>query len=137
MSTYNENKAIQLEAGHKFPAVHYTLDKSTVQAYLAAVEETSDLYQNTDLVPPTAVAALSMAALAEGTQFPPGCIHTSQKLNFKHSTHIGDIIQCHSRISQSKKRAGMHFITITFYVEDQNKQELLNGETVFIAPQNT
>jgi acyl dehydratase len=136
MSTYNENKEIKLEAGHEFPPVYYTLDKSTVRAYLEAVEETSELYQNTDLVPPTAIAALSMAALAEGTPFPPGCIHTSQKLNFKHSTHIGDIIQCHSRIRQSKKRAGMHFITVTFHVEDQNKRELLSGETVFIAPQD-
>ena len=137
MSTYNENKEVQLEAGHEFPTVQYTLDKSTVQAYLEAVGETSDLYKNTDLVPPTAVAALAMAALAEGTQFPPGCIHTSQKLDFKHSTHTGDIIQCHSRISQSRKRAGMHFITIAFHVEDINKQELLTGETVFIAPQDT
>jgi acyl dehydratase len=136
MSTYKRNKDIHLEAGHEFRPVYYTLDKSTVRAYLEAVEETSELYQNTDLVPPTAIAALSMAALAEGTQFPPGCIHTSQKLNFKHSTHIGDIIQCHSRISQSKKRAGMHFITVTFHVEDQNKRELLSGETVFIAPQD-
>ena len=136
MSTFNENKEVQLEAGHEFPTVQYTLDKSTVQAYLEAVEETSDLYKNTDLVPPTAVAALAMATLAEGTQFPPGCIHTSQKLDFKHSTHIGDIIQCHSRISQSRKRAGMHFITVAFYVEDLNKRELLSGDTVFIAPQD-
>ena len=136
MSTFNENKEVQLEAGHEFPTVQYTLDKSTVQAYLEAVEETSDLYKNTNLVPPTAVAALAMAALAEGTKFPPGCIHTSQKLDFKHSTHIGDIIQCHSRISQSRKRAGMHFITVAFYVEDLNKRELLSGDTVFIAPQD-
>ncbi|MEJ2740872.1 MAG: MaoC family dehydratase N-terminal domain-containing protein [Dehalococcoidia bacterium] len=136
MSTYNESKEVKLEAGHEFPTVQYTLDKSTVRAYLEAVEETSDLYKNTDLVPPTAIAALAMAALAEGTHFPPGCIHTSQKLEFKHCTHIGDIIQCHSRIGQSRKRAGMHFITVAFFVEDLNKQELLNGETVFIAPQD-
>jgi hypothetical protein len=136
MSTSNENKDIQLQAGHKFPAVQYTLDQSTIRVYLEAVQETSDLYRNTDLVPPTAIAALAMAALAEGTQFPPGCIHTSQKLDFKHSAHIGDIIQCHSGISQSRKRAGMHFITVAFTVEDMNKRELLNGETVFIAPQD-
>jgi hypothetical protein len=136
MSTFNENKEVLLEAGHEFPTVQYTLDQSTVLAYLEAVEETSDLYRNTDLVPPTAIAALAMAALAEGTQFPPGCIHTSQKLDFKHSAHIGDIIQCHSGISQSRKRAGMHFITIAFTVEDINKHALLNGETVFIAPQD-
>ena len=136
MSIYNENKEVQLEAGQKFPTVSYTLDKPTIHAYLEAVEEKSALYQNTDLVPPTAVAALAMAALAKGTQFPPGCIHTSQKLEFKHSTHIGDIIHCHSRISQSRKRAGMHFITVAFHVEDRNKQDLLNGETVFIAPQD-
>jgi hypothetical protein len=137
MPTTDENKEIQLEAGHEFPTVQYTLDKATVQAYLDAVGETSDLYSKTDLVPPTAVAALAMAALSKGTQFPPGCIHTSQKLDFKHSSHVGDIIQCRSGISQSRKRAGMHFITVSFHVEDLNKQELLNGETVFIAPQDT
>jgi hypothetical protein len=136
MSTFSDNKDIQLEAGHEFPTVQYTLDISTVRAYLEAVEETSDLYKNSDLVPPTAIAALAMAALAEGTEFPPGCIHTSQKLDFKHSAHTGDIIQCHSGISQSRKRAGMHFITVAFTVEDMNKRELLNGETVFIAPQD-
>jgi hypothetical protein len=135
MVDYEGDNGFRLEAGQGLPAVQYTLDRSTVDAYLNAVEESSRIYHETDLVPPTAIAALAMAALAEGTEFPPGSIHVSQKLDFKHSVHIGDTIFCHSRIGRSYKRAGMHLITVELRVENAETREVLTGELSFIAPQ--
>ena len=135
MSNYEEDKRFRLEAGYELPTVHYTLDRSTVDTYLSAVEETSRLYHDTDLVPPTAVAALAMAALAEGAEFPPGSIHVSQKLDFRRNVHTGDTIFCRSIISRSLKRAGMHVIAVELHVEDSKNNEVLSGELSFIAPQ--
>ena len=136
MSNQKEGEEINLEAGYEFPTVYYTLDRSTIDSYLKAVEETSALYNETDLVPPTAVAALAMAALSEGAKFPDGAIHVSQKLNFKNTMHTGDVISCRSRISRSLKRAGMHLITVELLASDDHEHEVLSGEIAFIAPQD-
>jgi acyl dehydratase len=137
MTSYKEGKEFRLEAGHELPVVHYTLDRTTIDTYLSAVEETSRLYNDTDLVPPTAVAALAMAALAEGAEFPPGSIHVSQKLDFKRSIRRGDTVYCRSIISRVYRRAGMHLITIELHVEDNEACEVLSGEISFVAPQES
>lgn len=135
MASYKENKEFRLETGYELPVVHYTLDRTTIDTYLSAVEETSFLYNDTDLVPPTAVAALAMSALAEGSEFPPCSIHVSQKLDFKRSMRVGDTVTCRSRIGRIFRRAGMHLITIEIHVEDNEACEVLRGETSFITPQ--
>jgi acyl dehydratase len=137
MTGYKEGKEFRLETGYELPAVHYTLDRTTIDTYLSAVEETSLLYNDTDLVPPTAVAALAMAALAKSAEFPPGSIHVSQKLDFKRSMRIGDTVFCRSRIGRVYRRAGMHLITIELRVEDNEAREVLSGETSFVAPQES
>lgn len=137
MIDYEGDNGFRLEAGYELPVVHYTLDTPTIDAYLNAVEELSRIYHETDLVPPTAIAALAMAALAEGAEFPRGSIHVSQKLDFKQVMHTGDTIFCRSRIGRSYKRAGMHLITVELRVEDTETREILTGEISFIAPQES
>ena len=63
-----------LEAGFEFPTKSFQLDQSLVDTYLSAVEEKSNEYKDSGLVPPTAVATFSLTALSQGVSFPPGAI---------------------------------------------------------------
>ena len=72
----------QIEAGYEFPRATYEIDSSMISAYLKAVEETSNLCQKTELVPPMVIAARALATLSEHISLPPGTIHVSQKLEF-------------------------------------------------------
>jgi len=126
----------QFQEGFKFPAVSHKLDASTVATYLKAVEENNDLYHNTELVPPTAVAAMAFAALSKSISFPPGTIHVSQKLEFKTEANVQDTIICNASISRRRDRGPLHILTIVLSVSNQHGKEILTGNTEFILPDN-
>ena len=124
----------QLDTGFEFPAISHTLDTSTVATYLKAVEESNELYNDTKLVPPTAVAAMAFAALSRSISFPPGTIHVSQKLEFKSTVSVPDTIVCNASVIRRRDRGNLHILTIALSVSNQQGKELLDGNIEFILP---
>lgn len=125
----------QLEAGDELPASSYKLDGPMVTTYLKAVEESSSLYQETQLVPPMAVAAYAMTALSESVYLPPGTIHISQELDFTGTVSINDTITSFAKVSRKQSRGKFHFLNIEFTVFNQKQQTVLVGKTSFILPE--
>lgn len=134
MSNPQKVEYSQLEPGHEFPPASAALDGATVSAYLKAVGETSPLYQGSDLVPPTAVAALAMAALSEQMTLPPGTIHVSQELEFKAAVSVNDTITTRARVSGKRVRGKLALMTIDLEVSNQSGTKVLFGKTSFMLP---
>ena len=124
----------QLEAGYEFPPSSYKLDSSIVATYLKAVEETSSLYQDTELVPPMAVAAYAMAALSESISLPPGTIHVSQEFEFMDAVSTKDTVTSYAKVSRRQDRGKFHLLTVFLNVFNQNQKKVLAGKTSFILP---
>jgi len=125
----------QLEIGYDFPPASYQLDSSTVANYLRAVGETSNLYQDLEIVPPIAVAALAMAALSERMTLPAGAIHVSQELEFLSIVKTKDTITSYARVTRNQKRGKLHFLTIGLNACNNKQEAVLAGETSFILPE--
>ncbi len=125
----------QLEAGDELPASSYKLDGLMVATYLKAVEETGSLYQETQLVPPMAIAAYAMTALSESVYLPPGTIHISQELDFIGTVSINDTITSFAKVSRKQSRGKFNFLTIEFNVFNQKQETVLVGKTSFILPE--
>ena len=125
----------QLKVGDEFPPASYQVDSPTVDAYLKAVEETSPLYQGTELVPPMAVAASAMAALSESISFPSGAIHVSQELEFIGTVSTRDTLASYARVTRKQDRGQLHLLTIDLNVFNQEQKEVLAGKTSFILPE--
>lgn len=124
----------QLETGYEFPPTSYVLDHSIVDKYIKAVEETSSLYQDSQLVPPTAVAAYAQAALSDGISLLPGTIHVSQDLQFLEAVYVGGTITVHARVSRKQERGKMRILNIDIDVFDQMSRSVMKGKTSFILP---
>jgi len=124
----------QLEAGYEFPPSSYKLDSSMVAMYLKAVEDTSSLYQDTELVPPMAVAAYAMAALSESISLPSGTIHVSQELEFIDTVSIKDTITSYAKVSRKQSRGKFHLLIVELNVFNQRQKAVLAGKTSFILP---
>jgi len=124
----------QLEAGYEFPPSSYKLDSSMVAMYLKAVEDTSSLYQDTELVPPMAVAAYAMAALSESISLPSGTIHVSQELEFIDTVSIKDTITSYAKVSRKQSRGKFYLLTVDLNVFNQRQKAVLAGKTSFILP---
>ena len=124
-----------LETGYEFHPASYRLDSGMVAAYLRAVGDTSPLYQDSEIVPPMAVAALAMAALLDSISLPGGTIHVSQEIEFIDPVSVKDTITCHARVSRKHERGKLHLMTIELNVLNQTQEAVLSGKTSFILPQ--
>lgn len=125
----------QISVGFKFPPQSYTLDHSMVSLYLEAVKETNDLFKKEGLVPPMAVTALAMSALAQSVKMPSGTIHVSQELEFLNLVKVGDTITCHSKVSRKVERGGLRLMNTDIEVLNQNQETVLTGRVGFVLPE--
>ena len=135
MSAQQKVDYLQLETGYQFPPARYKLDSSTVSTYNKAVGESGSFHRDTDLVPPMAVAAYAMAALAEGILLPPGTIHVSQELEFLDAVSVKDTITSCARVTKKQSRGRFHLLTIDISVFNQKEKAVLAGETSFLSPE--
>jgi hypothetical protein len=125
----------KLAPGYEFPPASFRLDGDKVAAYLAAVEDKDIIYQEDKVVPPMAVAALSMAAMAAALTLPPGAIHVSQGLEFTGAIAIGEELTSHARVVRKVARGKFHMLNIGIKVLNRSGKKVLSGETGFILPQ--
>jgi acyl dehydratase len=124
----------ELATGYEFAPKQFKLDKEMVTAYLKAVEGDSHIYEEREVVPPMAIAALAMTALSEGISLPWGAVHVSQELQFLDAVSIDETLTSQARISRKLQRGKFHMLTISINVENERELPVLTGETGFILP---
>lgn len=125
----------RLEAGFEFPPATFHLDPATVALYIAAVEDTSSLYADGRLVPPSAIAAYAQAALAEKINLLPGTIHVSFEAEFLAEVKVGDTITCRARVGRKQERGKLRLLSIDLDVFDSAAVPVLKGKTSFMLPE--
>lgn len=96
-----------LQAGHEFETVRFSLDADRVRAYLAATGDELTFYAEKGLAPPLAVAAFALGVLLETVSLPEGTLHISENLSFQAPLPIGAVVECRARLAQRSVRAGM------------------------------
>ena len=121
-------------AGQELDEVHFNLDASLVRNHLSVVDDGSDLYQGSDLVPPTAVAALGVRTLLGGLALPPGAIHVAQELAMHRTATCGQRVCCRARVAQSCQHRRGRLLVLEFTVVDDQGQPILEGRTTLIVP---
>ncbi len=124
----------EITVGQELEEVHFNLDSSMVREYLSVVGDGSELYQDADLVPPTAIAALGVRTLLGGLALPPGAIHVAQELETHRVAIAGQRLSCRARVAQSSQRRDGRFLVLEFTVADDQGQPILNGRTTLILP---
>jgi acyl dehydratase len=106
-----------LAKGHKFTAASFELSDDWVNGYTAAVEDSAIAVVGGDFVPPMAVAALSVRALLEQTELPPGSLHAAQELSFLAPVRRGETLSAAAGIVSRGERAGWVLMGIELSVE--------------------
>ena len=125
----------QLEVGFELPCRSYEIKAAIIADYLRAVEEDSGLYNNGSPVPPMAIAAYAMNAIADSVILPPGVVHTHGEIEFLGLAKVGDTIDCYGTVSQKLERGNLHFLTIDFCILKQDGSHILRGKTSLVIPE--
>src|SRR5437879_13517810 len=79
-----------LPKGHELPAASFTLSPEWVVAYIDAVGDAAIRDTGPALVPPMAIAALSMRALIEASPPPPRTLHAGHEIAFPRAALRGE-----------------------------------------------
>ena len=113
------------------------LDSMTVSRYVDAVGDESALPLAVDggeLVPPMAVAALTLRGILADLAIPGGTVHAGQELEFKRSVKVGETVACRARLAQNSVRGEWRFMVIVFEAFDGGGEEVMEGKSTIIVP---
>ncbi|MBN1862865.1 MAG: MaoC family dehydratase [Dehalococcoidales bacterium] len=123
----------ELPVGFEFSPTSYELSEPTVAKYLEAVDESAD-FLALGMIPPLAIAACAMTALAQSFTVPPGSIHASQEFEFLKLVPIGSRVSCGGKIGQKLARGNLNLIVLQINVLDESGEPVLSGKATIAAP---
>jgi len=86
-------------------------------------------------VPPLAIAAFAMTALAKSFSVPPGSIHASQELEFLKKVPVGATVSCGGRIAQKVERGRLSLVVLEIDAVNQDQEKVLAGKATIAIPQ--
>jgi hypothetical protein len=118
-----------MNEGQEFPPTPLDLSREAVSRLLESLD--AQLLRDTDrveLVPPSALASLSLAALLRHTALPDGSLHISQEIRIDRAIHVDSHAICSAVVSTVSNKAGLTFVSLDFSVAGSGTHERNSGE---------
>ncbi len=119
-----------LPKGHEFPPTSFTLSSEWMDAYIDAVGDAAIRDAGPGLVPPMAVAALSIRAMLESAPLPPGTLHAGQELAFHRAARIGEQLTVTASVASRGERAGWVLMSVDLAVSADSERVMTGRATV-------
>ena len=110
-----------LSTGYEFPTATFELTQDYVDEYLAATNDQNDIYSETGLAPPLAVAARALGMLLDVVELPSGSLHTGQEVEMKAGVPVPSTLELVGRLARRSMRAGLVIAVLEFQVSLQGR----------------
>ena len=126
----------ELEPGTEVSSKEYHLEPGLVSDYVDAVQHEKGLLKDNDgrdMVPPMAVAALSIRGAVEDLRIPGGTLHAGQEIRFSQAVAVGTRLSCVATLTQNSVRGGWRFLIIDCSVTDDDT-EVMSGKSTIMIP---
>ena len=126
----------ELKPGTQVSSKVYDLEPDLVSDYVDAVQYENGLLeddQGRDLVPPMAVAALSIRGAVEDLRIPGGTLHAGQEIRFSRAVFVGTRLNCVVTLTQNSVRGDWRFLVVDCSVSDGDS-EVMTGKSTIMIP---
>lgn len=125
--------------GQKVSSQTYLLDLETVSQYIDAVGSSPQRWAlsgetKSRLVPPMAIAALSLRGVVNDLAIPGGTLHTGQELEFISPVYIGETLECSAVILQNSVRGDWRFLVVDISVMYVKGRNVMTGKSTIMLP---
>ena len=124
----------EISTGYEFQPAEIRLSNESIAAYLDAVEGNKSMYEQTGAVPPMAISAQAMTAMADGLSFPPGAVHVSQELQFLERASVGEALTSYAKVIRKVERGKFNMLTVGIRIVNSKQTTVLTGEIGIILP---
>ena len=123
-----------LKAGDLISDRRCHLDADTVCSYVLAVDDRSPLASSGEVVPPMALAALSVRGVVQDLGIPGGTLHLGQEVEFTDTVVVGETISCTAEMAQNSVRGGQRVLVIRLIVEAGDDRVVMKGKSTIAVP---
>lgn len=124
----------ELKTGQKLATRKYRLTADAVSKYIDAVGDASMSYVGEDLIPATAVAALSLRGIIEDLAIPGGTVHAGQELEYMKMVNTEQELFCTATVVQNSVRGKSRFLSVEALVKDEDGHVVMKGKSTIIVP---
>jgi hypothetical protein len=125
-------KATDLSVGRALPIVAFTLDEALIRSYIESVEDETGSYEQKNLVPPLAIAAIAKKKLMEVLHIPDGAIQSLAIFDFWSLVRLGEMLKCRGDISEHWIRNNVNYVAVDIQINSINRRRVLSGTMGFI-----
>jgi hypothetical protein len=128
---------VSLEAlpkGHEFAETRFELTREWLSAYAQAVEDATAVPSQNPGHSPVALAALSLRALLEQVELPPGTLHAGQELSSTPASDPYGTRVARARVASRGERQGWVLMGIELAVDDATGASLMTGRATITFP---
>ena len=127
----------QLEPGQELSRRSYQIDEEMVRNYVEAVQDRSAPLaapSGEPIVPPMAVAALSLRGVVEDLRIPGGTLHAGQEFQFSRAIRVGQRLECVATLAQNSVRGEWRFMAVNCRVTDSESDDVMSGKSSIMIP---
>lgn len=126
----------QMAPGDEITSRTLVLDEDSVNRYAEAVAD-ANVVRDSDgsrLVPPMAIAALSLGGVINDLEIPGGTVHASQELDFPRAVKVGATLECRAKLLQNSTRGEWRFMVVDIRVSGDDGREVMKGKSTIMLP---
>ncbi len=126
----------ELKPGTQVSSKVYELEPALVSDYVDAVQHQNGLLEDAQgrkLVPPMAVAALSIRGAVEDLRIPGGMLHAGQEIRFSRAVTVGTRLNCVATLAQNSVRGDWRFLIVDCRVTEDDS-EVMTGKSTIMIP---
>ena len=126
----------ELALGDEISSRTLVLDLESVDRYAEAVADANVVYDadGVRLVPPMAIAALSLSGVINDLQIPGGTVHASQELEFSRAVAVGASLQCTAKLAGNSTRGDWRFMVVDLRVAGAGGTVVMTGKSTILLP---
>ncbi len=123
-----------LPKGHQLPASSFAVSPEWVRDYIEATEDEATPALGLGLVPPMALAALTIRALLQSAALPAGALHAGQELAFLRPVRVGERLSASAAVAGRGERRGWLLMTVDLSVRDERGDPVMTGRARVTMP---
>ena len=126
-----------LKQGSRLSEQTRLLDEELVHHYRTAVQDVSETIKDSEganLVPPMAIAAISLQGSITELKIPDGTLHVGHEIEITKPVKFGEYITCISNIFSNSIRGNWRFLGIEHITTNNSGKRIMASKSTIMLP---
>ena len=129
----------QVDNGYCFPVIQTIIEKDVLEHYASVMNSNIRLSENSaPIVPPAAIASITIEELLSRIDLPPGSIHMSEEIMSRSELEVDKKINVEVVLKNKSVREGYMLVSLVFNVKSETStNNIIEAKTVLMIPEES